>query len=344
MMSFTASFKLKVLVDAAGRPASGGRDVLKIVVTSGTLMTARASSAAQARFMASLSDLLRNARPASPPPRAGAQLPRVDRGACETLVVMGFDNDRAACALAGTGGDVTRAVQWLQDHQHVPTADLIQQAAQGAPLHTAHASSTVHGRGQMRCGRKGDAACLLTSGRMHAAAPADLPTSLYLQLQQMGYSAGDVDRAAAATRSDDVHTCASWLLDHASSGAATAHATPPAAPAYYPAIRFDGPLAQSAHGGAHPGAAPLASHPVAVQDSARYGGRTTDCDGETTANPAAGYYPAVQAPRAAPQRRAPAKPMGMAGVIYQKRQETEAATSQVHQGFRDLEVRLSLGS
>lgn len=134
MISFTASFKLKLRVDASGRPAGGGQDILKVVVSSGTLMSARASSTAQARFMASLQDLLRNARAPSPPAQARSALPAVDRAAHETLVVMGFDGDRATCALAGTGGDVTRAVQWLGDHQHVSTADLIRQAAPGTTL------------------------------------------------------------------------------------------------------------------------------------------------------------------------------------------------------------------
>lgn len=159
----------------------------------------------------------------------------------------------------------------------------------------------------------------------------------------MGYSAGDVDCAAAATGSDDVHTCASWLLDNGAAGA-TRHATPPqpsaAPPSYYPAIRYDNP-AQPSYGGAYPGgAAPVSSHPVALPGPALYGSHTPGFDGETTANPAAGYYPAMAAQQAPPQRSAPARPMGMAGVIYQKQQETKAATSQVHQGFRDLEVRL----
>lgn len=81
------------------------------------------------------------------------------------------------------------------------------------------------------------------------------------------------------------------------------------------------------------------SHPVALTasidtDGSLYGAHTPGY-GETDSM----ANPLVAKGRAAVRK--PHRPMGLSGIIDAKKEETEQVAREVHQGFRDLEVRVT---
>jgi hypothetical protein len=213
----------------------------------------------------------------------------------------------------------------------------------------------------------------LSKSGMHlpagSQAPTDIPHTLYLQLQHMGYSASDVDRAVSAVASTDVHKCTSWLLDNPPQDTAPRPSLlqqyPPVTalpsqfypglcvgegpPAYPPGQQANYPFTQETrypqmHQGSYPPSSPmdrplqLQSHPVGMTASIDadasgnlYGAHTPGYgDSDSTTNPLAN--------RGKTKAQRPLRPIGMAGIINAKKEETKQVARQVHQGFQDLEV------
>lgn len=57
-------------------------------------------------------------------------LPEADVAALENMTVMGFDHERAHCALVCTQNDINAAIQWLQDHRLESTVQIHNHAMQ----------------------------------------------------------------------------------------------------------------------------------------------------------------------------------------------------------------------
>eukprot|EP00892_Ulva_mutabilis_P009863 jgi/Ulvmu1/7249/UM035_0036.1 len=112
----------------------------------------------------------------------GVELAEVDATALENMTVMGFDHDRAHCALLCTQSDVSAAVQWLQDH----ATDSLAQIRRHATEATRHSSFGDRSQDE-----------------------------LAEQLSMMGFATQAIQASREATGSSDVGVLIDWLNSNA---------------------------------------------------------------------------------------------------------------------------------
>ena len=286
-MRLAASFKFKLRATADGRPSPQGTQQVKVVASSNSMLAAFTPSTAEKAFADGLQQLVS---------RAGA--PAVDQASLQTLKAMGFDAQRATCALAACDDAVERSIQWLADHERQPTAALMQQAA--AIAQPAAAPSHIESQGA--------------------------PEPAARQLLAMGYSREAAAAAYAATQSGSIDRCVDWLINNPQSGDAHgASAQPQGSRGRYPDVNF---AAQPALPGA------LHSHAVSGVDGSLdehlYGAHTRGYSGESSLDPVA--QQAAGATAKQPRYH------GMGALIHKKQEEAQQMGQEVHSGFKDLEV------
>jgi UBA/TS-N domain len=320
-MRLAPTIKLRVRVHdnggGVGQPSPQGRTIVKVTAAGSSMMAALSSSNAEKEFADGLAALLTRARRRNAEPGAAAtpapSLPSVNHGLRRNLQAMGFDEQRATCALAACDDDFERSIQWLMDNESVSTSKLLQQAAALAA-------------------QQQQVQLLAADG---ASAEAGAPPELQASLHAMGYSPRAAAAAYAAVKSSDVDRCVDWLVRHTQASSTDAAAEGSHAP-HYPAMDFTrrAVAVDAVH-----------SHPVGVSDLSPtlYCSHTPGYgSSEATANPASAWQPHS---RALPVRAA-AQPryVGMGALIHGKQAEAQQLSSAVHSGFQDLEVRSAGGS
>jgi hypothetical protein len=121
------TFEAKVHTDNVGRPTPRGQHINKLTFTSGSLMSVLTAKKLQQDFVQDLTILI-----SMVPQTVGlASLPTVNATGLQTLTVMGFDVERASCALAASNNDVSEAVHWLQENMKMSTEDMLSRVAPG---------------------------------------------------------------------------------------------------------------------------------------------------------------------------------------------------------------------
>jgi hypothetical protein len=130
MVQVLPTFEARIHTDTSGRPNPRGIRSSRLTFTSGSFMFAMTARKLQQEFIQDLVILIAMA------PQSGglASLPTVNAAGLQTLNIMGFDVERASCALAASNNDVAEAVHWLQENRQVSTEDMLSGLALGMPL------------------------------------------------------------------------------------------------------------------------------------------------------------------------------------------------------------------
>lgn len=127
-MRLAPAFKVKLRTARNGTPAAAGPEVVKLTVTHANLVAAFSAVNPVKDFVEQLQSMLPRARAGARCTDAGNQS-SVDHAALRNLEIMGFERQRASCALQACDNSSQRAVQWLFDHQSLATAELLEQVS-----------------------------------------------------------------------------------------------------------------------------------------------------------------------------------------------------------------------